>query len=210
MIRWRRVTSEFLLVRYPGSDRDLLFFRDVSHVNGAVPPDRQQRLIDLFLSPMTRVRDRVREITLAAEQHVPPALNPIYVLAFLQADFQGRFELTTSDAGQEWPREVKAVSFVETARLTLLRAGPLGDLDVPARGTAWIEEGTGRILQTELQVVVSGRTPTTIVTRFRLDDRLQIMVPEQMRTRNPDGVAVYSNYRRFTVQSETEVAPVQR
>jgi hypothetical protein len=133
-------------------------------------------------------------------------LNPIYVLAFLQGDFQSRFELTVNDAGPEWPREVKEVAFVETARPTLLRAGPLGDQDVPARGMAWMEVATGRILQTELQVRIE-RSPTIVVTKFRLDDRLQIMVPEQMRTQNPAGVATYTNFRRFSVQTETAVAP---
>jgi VWFA-related protein len=198
----RRVTSDFLLVRYPGSVQDLLTFRDVAAVNGTALPDRQERLSGLFLQPMSTIRDRVRQISLAAEAHVPPVLNPLYVLAFLQGDFQSRFELTVNDAGPEWPREVKEVTFVETARPTLLRAGPLGDQDVPARGAAWIEVATGRILQTQLQVRLE-RSPTTVVTKFRVDDRLQIMVPEQMRTENPAGIAAYSNFRRFSVQTDT-------
>jgi VWFA-related protein len=202
----RRVTSDFLLVRYPGSQQDLLTFRDVAAVNGAAVPDRQERLSDLFLKPMATIRDRVRQISIAAERHVPPVLNPIYVLAFLQGDFQSRFELTVSDADADFPREVKEVAFVETARPTLLRAGPLGDQDVPASGKAWIEVATGRVLQTELQVRI-GRSPTTVVTKFRLDDRLQIMVPEQMRTQNPAGVATYNNFRRFSVQTDAAVAP---
>ena len=205
----RRVTSDFWLVLYPGSDRDLLSFREVTHVNGAALPDRQERREELFLKPITLIRERVRQIAVAAEAHVPPAFNPILVLAFLQADFQARFELTVNDAGPDWPAAVKAVAFVETGRPTLLRAGPLGDLDVPARGTAWIEEGTGRILQTELQLG-GGRSTMTVVTRFRLDQRLQIMVPELMRTENPDGVATYSNFRRFGVQTETAIAPEPR
>ena len=200
----RRVTSDFLLVRYPGSLRDLLSFRDVTHVNGEAVPGRQEQLVALFVKPVAIIRDRVRQITLAAQEHVPPLLNPIFGLAFLQPDFQSRFELTVNDAGGDWPPQVKAVEFVETARPTLLRAGPLGDVDVPSRGTAWLEEATGRILQTEVQVG-AGRTATTIVTRFRVDDRLQIMVPEVMRTRNPAGVATYSNFRRFNVQTDTRI-----
>jgi hypothetical protein len=134
---------------------------------------------------------------------VPPLLNPIFGLAFLQADFQPRFELTVNDAGGDWPPQVKAIEFVEIARPTLLRAGPVGDIDVPTRGTAWIEETTGRILQTEVEAG-SGRNATTVTTRFRLDDRLQIMIPEVMRTRNPAGVATYSDFRRFNVQTDTE------
>jgi VWFA-related protein len=205
----RQVTSDFLLVRYPGSDRDLLLYRDVLRVNGVEQSERQERLAELFLKPMSGIRDRAAQIALAAEKYVPPVLNPIFGLAFLQRDFQSRFELTVQDAGPDWPPQVKAVAFVETARPTLLRTGPLGDLDIPTRGTAWVEEGTGRILQTELQVG-SGRSATTIVTRFRLDERLQIMVPELMRSENPAGVATYGNFRRFTVQTDAEITPASR
>ena len=135
--------------------------------------------------------------------------NPLFVLAFLQGSLQPRFQLTVSDAGPQWPPEVKAVAFVETARPTMLRAGPFGEQDVPARGTAWIEEGTGRILQTELQVG-SGRSTATVVTRFRLDERLQITVPELMRTQNPAGVATYSNFRRFNVHTESAIDSPQK
>lgn len=200
----RRVTSDFLLVRYPGSVRDLLSFRDVTHVNGAAVDGREEQLVSLFVKPVGLIRERVRQITLAAEAHVPPVLNPIFGLAFLQPDFQSRFELTVNDAGGDWPAQVKAVEFVEIARPTLLRAGPLGDLDLPTRGTAWLEEATGRILQTDVQVG-SGRNAPAMVTRFRVDDRLQILVPELMRTRNPDGVATYSNFRRFNVQTDTTI-----
>ena len=200
----RRATADFLLVRYPGSDRDLLTFRDVTHVNGTAVPDRDEKLIELFVKPMSSIRDRVREITIASEDHVPPVLNPILGLAFLQADVQGRFEMTVSDAGGDWPAQVKAVSFVETRRPTLLRGGVFGDIDVPSRGTAWIEESTGRVLQTQVEVG-TGRSAATMVTRFKIDDRLQVLVPDVMRTQNPSGVATYGSFRRFTVQTDSVI-----
>jgi VWFA-related protein len=199
-----KVRSEFLLVQHPASPGDFLTYRDIVQVNGVDVPDRQERLADLFLEPGSPARDRVRQITQAAEQYVPSLLNPIFVVAFLQAGMQARFELTERDAGGHWPPAVKAVSFVETARPTILRAGLQGERDVPVRGTAWIEPETGRVLQTELHVP-SGRSTTSIVTTFALDQRLQIMVPAQMRTQNPNGVATYSNFRRFSVRTETAV-----
>jgi VWFA-related protein len=197
----RRVTSNVLLVPYPGSTRDLLFFRSVMEVNGKMVPDRLERLSDVFNTPVALVRDRVRQISLAAESYVPSIFNPIFVLAFLQADFQGRYEWTVTDAGAEWPPQVKAVTFIERARPTLLRAGPLGNQDAPTRGTVWIEEGTGRVLQTELQVG-SGRSTIKALTTFTLEDRLQIMVPDTMRTENPSGSATYSNFERSTVETQ--------
>jgi VWFA-related protein len=201
----RKVTSDFLLVRYPGSERDFLTYRDVTLVNGKPLPGREQRLVDLFLKPLAGIRERAREITTASQDHVPPSLNPIFVLAFLQTDYQRRFELTTADAGPEWPAGVVSVAFVETARPTLLRGGPFGDFDIPTRGTAWIEARTGRILQTELEMG-TGKSRPRMVTRFALDPRLQIVVPQQMRTENPTGVATYSNFRRFNVETDTTIA----
>src|SRR5205814_9398568 len=118
----------------PGSPRDFLAYRDVTHVNGVPMPNHQEQLADLFLKPAGLLSERVRQIPLAAEQHVPSILNPIFVLAFLQADLQPRFELTESEAGGEWPPAVKALTFVEVARPTMLRGGPIGNEDLPVRG----------------------------------------------------------------------------
>ena len=202
----RTVTSDLLLVRYPGTRRDLIPYRDVAQLNGKVIEGRETRLVDLFVKPTDALRERARQIFSSADAYVPSAFNPIFVLSFLQSDFQRRFELTVNDAGSEWPREVKAVTFVEVGRPTLLRTGPFGDVDAPTRGTAWIEEGTGRIHQTELEVG-RGRGIPKMTTKFRLDDRLQVTVPVEMRTENPDGVATYTNFRRFGVETDS-VIPV--
>jgi hypothetical protein len=44
-----------------------------------------------------------------------------------------------------------------------------------------------------------------MVTRFRVDDRLQVTVPVEMRTENPDGAAKYSNFRRFGVETDAAI-----
>jgi VWFA-related protein len=200
----RKVTSDLLLVQYPGSRRDLIPYRDVSHVNSKPLPGREQRLLDLFVGQTDRLRERARRIMNDGEAHVPSVFNPMFVLGFLQSDFQSRFELTVSEAGSDWPREVKLVTFVETGRPTLLRTGAFGDVDVPTRGRAWIEDGTGRVLQTELEVG-RGRGIPVMVTKFRVDDKLQVTVPVEMRTQNPDGVAFYTNFRRFEVATDTAI-----
>jgi hypothetical protein len=202
----RRVTSDLLLAQYPGSPRDLISYRDVTHVNAKPVPGRDERLVELFVKPTARLREQARQIMKSGDQFVPTVFNPIWAIAFLQSDFQSRFDLTVTDAGPDWPREVKAVTFVEIGRPTLLRTGPFDDVDMPTRGTAWIEEGTGRVLQTELQVG-RGKSLPTMVTKFKVDERLQVTVPVEMRTQNPDGVATYTNFRRFGVETET-VIPV--
>ncbi len=205
----RKVTSDLLLVQYPGSRRDLIPYRDVSHVNSKPVPGREQRLLDLFVNTTERLRERARRIMNDGEAHVPSVFNPMFVLGFLQSDFQSRFELTVGDAGSDWPREVKLVTFVEMGRPTLLRTGAFGDIDAPTRGRAWIEEGTGRVLQTELEIG-RGRGIPTMVTKFRLDDKLQVTVPVEMRTQNPEGVALYSNFRRFAVATESAIPAPQK
>ncbi len=164
----RRVTSDLLLVRYPGTQRDLIPYRDVAQVDAKPIPGREGRLLDLFLKPTAGLRDQARQIMLSADQFVPSMFNPMFVIGFLQSDFQSRFELTVNDAGPDWPREVKAVTFVEIGRPTLLRTGAFGDIDVPTRGTAWIEEGTGRVLQTELEV---GRGPGAAIDGHEVQAR---------------------------------------
>ena len=200
----RRVTSDLLLVRYPGSQRDLLAYRDVIQVNGKPIPGRDQRLIDLFITPPGGLRERAQQIMGESDAHVPSVFNPMFALAFLQSAYQSQFELTVNDAGPTWPREVKAVTFVEVRRPTVLRRGPLNNIDVPTRGTAWIEEGTGRVLQAELEIG-TGRSAPSMVTKFQLDERLQVTVPVEMRTQNPDGLAVYSNFRRFGVETDSRL-----
>lgn len=200
----RRVTSDLLLVRYPGSRRDVIFYRDVIQRNGKPVPGREQRLIDLFTTPADGLRDRAQQIVADADAHVPSVFNPMFALAFLQPAFQSRLELTVNDAGSVWPPEVKAITFVEVSRPTVLRGGSFHNLDLPTRGTAWIEEGTGRVLQTEL-IVGTGRSAQSMLTKFTLDARLQVTVPMEMRTQNPDGVATYSNFRRFGVETDATI-----
>jgi hypothetical protein len=199
------VRSDFLLVRYPGSDQDLLAYRDVYQVDGATLPGRGERLTDLFVKPIDGIRERARQIVSDGEEHVPPMLNPLYALSFLQGHYQTRFRMTVTDAKEPWPDGVKVVSFAEAVRPTLLRWGVFGDFDLPSRGRAWIEEATGRVFQTELEIGTTRDRPTMITT-FRLDERLQVMVPAEMRTRNPSGVAVYSNFRRFDVSTTEKPA----
>ena len=199
------VRSDFLLVRYPGSDQELLAYRDVYQVDGAALPGREDRLADLFIKPFDDIRDRARQIVSDGEEHVPALLNPLYALSFLQGHYQTRFRITVADAKAPWPDGVKVVTFVEAVRPTLLRWGSFGDFDLPSRGKAWIEEATGRVFQTELEIG-SGRDRPFVSTTFKLDERLQVMVPAEMRTKNPNGVAVYSDFRRFDVSTTETTA----
>lgn len=80
--------------------------------------------------------------------------------------------------------------------------------DVPARGNLWVEEDTGRIVKSELQVGATGVNAVRITTTFGLDERLQVYVPIEMREFYPDAgnaIATYSRFRRFDVKTEDAI-----
>ena len=200
----KSVRSEYLLVNYPGVEDELLTFRDVTWVDGKTLEGRQQRLASLFLEPTLETIRRAQEISLNSGEHVPPVLNPLLAICFFQSRYQPRFRFTVNKAGREWPEGTVAVGFLETAKPTLLRTGSLGDPNAPTRGTIWVEERTGRVFETELQVRNDGRV-VTMRTKFLFDERLQVIVPGEMQTKSPDALAVYSNFRRFTVRTDETI-----
>jgi hypothetical protein len=196
-----RVRSDFLFVLDPVTGRNWLTFRDVAQVNGVTRPGRDERLRKLFLEAPGSFVQRAREITLDSSTYVPVVLNPYFAVSFLQRDYQRRFQLAISDAGAEWPAGVVALTFLETARPTLLRDGASSERDAPARGTAWVERDTGRVLATEM-LVRSGRRTTTVHTTFAAEDRFGILLPARMETKEPQAEAAYSNFRRFDVRTD--------
>jgi hypothetical protein len=199
-----QVRSEFLFVQDPVTRRDWLTFRDVFEVNGVPRPDRQTRLQQLFLEPPQNFVQRAREITLDSSSYVPVVLNPYFGVSFLQRTYHSRFRFSTRPAGGDWAPGVVGLTFLETGRPTLLRLGAGSEQDAPARGTAWVEANTGRVLATELQVN-TGRSTATVHTTFAPDERLGIMLPRRMQTKQPDGEAAYTNFRRFDVRTEADV-----
>jgi hypothetical protein len=195
----KQVRSDLALLQNVGAGRDMLILRDVLHVDGAPLTDQPERLMRLLQRPSADTLNRVRDVALHSAAHVPPFLNPLLAISFLQSQYQSRFRITIKDAGRGWPDGVIAMGLLETAKPTLLRADSLSNADVPTRGTAWIEARTGRVLETELQVQ-NERTISTVRTRFGLQEELGIMVPVHMRTKNPDATAGYTDFRRFFIE----------
>ena len=209
--RKRELKSDYMLVKSPKGDGFLLF-RDVSEVDGKPVREQQDRLTKLFLSPFDDALARAREISRAADKYnlvnVGNINNPLVAIALLQADYQPRFHFTLSGIDKKVGPDVRVVHFEEFRIPTVLRANANSDL--PARGLAWIEEPTGRVVKTELQV--GSRTfPVRITTTFAHDDALGMDVPTEMREWYPDGqgeitgVATYSRFRRFEVRTEEEI-----
>jgi hypothetical protein len=211
--RTKRLKSDFMLVRYPGAD-SWLAFRDVFEVDGKAVRDQQERLSKLFLEPFDDAINRARDIARASAKYnildIGNLNNPLLALALLQNGYQPRFHYTLSGRDEKVGPGVRVVQFQEFRTPTLLKAD--ANADLPANGLAWVEETTGRVAKTELQV---GRRPfpVRIVTTFKRDEALDIDVPTQMDEWYPDGagevtgLATYGRFRRFEVRTEEVVTP---
>ena len=195
----KKVTSDFLLVRDPATPKELLTFRDIRTVNGTPVESKQDRLLEILQSPVDNAIDRAKRLSATSRDTVPSMFNPLFAIAFLQTDYLSRFKVDERDAPvREWPRNTKMLEFAETAKPTLFRTGEFNDIDVPTKGTAWVERDTGRVLQTRL-LIRAGSRVTTLTTTFAFDETQQMFVPTRMTTEKPDAWATYTNYRRFRV-----------
>lgn len=209
--RKRVLTGDFLLVRF--ADDDMWEgFRDVTAVDGKPVRDREERILRLFVEPNQNRVARARELATASSRHnlldIGSLNNPLLAMAFLQDQYYRRFRYTVSGLDRKLGPDVRTVRFVEFQSPTLLKGPGAGDLF--ARGLLWIEEGTGRIVKTELQIGGS-RFPVRIVTTYTFDEELGINVPATMEDWYPDGAgefrgkATYGRFRRFQVETSEAV-----
>jgi hypothetical protein len=196
--------SDFLFVR-TDPRADWLTFRDVFSVDGRAVRDRQTRLARLFEVPAfdaveqaARIAQESYRYNLGRQRTIA---DPLLALTFLEEAFRPRFAFAFGaiDAGEG--AGVWIVKFEERARPTIIRDAD--NRDAPASGRLWIDGASGRVFQTELRL----RGGDRVMTMFARDERLQIDVPSEMRDiawngeTSITGVATYSNFRRFDVQT---------
>ena len=194
----KKVTSEFLVIRDPGTLTALLTVRDIRVLNGTPVEGNTERLLEILQKPIDNALDRAKQLRAVSRQHVPDSFNPLFAIAFLQSDYIPRFKVDERDASREFPRNTRMLAFQETTKPTLFRTGTYNELDVPTKGTAYVERDTGRVLQTELQIR-AGSQVTKVITQFAQDEGQQMLVPTRMTIEKPDAWATYTNYRRFRV-----------
>jgi hypothetical protein len=206
--RKRVLTGDFLLVRYPGDDF-WQALRDVAEVDGKPVRDREDRIMKLLVEPSPNALRRAAELAGASSRHnlldIGTLNNPLLALVFLQRDYHSRFRFNLAGIEKKLGPDVRTVRFVEWQRPTLLKGNSYSDM--LSQGLFWIEEGTGRVAQTELRL-----GGVRIVTRYRFDEDLGINVPAEMEDWYPDGTgefrgkATYGKFRRFGVQTTEELA----
>jgi len=217
----RRLTSDFLLVGYPGSNGTWLAFRDVTAINGRPVRDQQERLTKLFLEPFGDAVRRAAEITREASRHslveLEPISSPFVILAWLQPYYQPEFTYRVGDLETRSGIRLRALELEQILKplpnVTPARASA-------TRGVAWVDEATGRVVKTEARFG-SGPNTTTVTTTFRFDDALGIHVPAEMRDSRVrpgagrtrlgslvdqfTGIATYKRFRRFAVRTQEEI-----
>jgi hypothetical protein len=217
----RTLRSDLAFVHYPDA-AGWYVFRDVFEVDGkAIRDHRDERLLKLFLEPAERALARAQDIMRDGARHniqdIGNLNNPVLALTFLQEHYRGRFRFTVGGHERKLGPTIRTIRFEETTVPTIFRRG--GNLDLRAHGVMWFDEGTGRIVKSELRLggrgfehsSMSWQPPATITTTFGLDETLGIDVPIEMRDHYPldkvdvKGVATYSRFRRFEVAANAEI-----
>ena len=205
----RQLKSDFLLVKHPGEDRLFLAFRDVTEVNGRPVRDQQDRLTKLFMQPWDDAIRRASEIASDASRHsiiaLGPETSPFAVIAMLQPLYQQDYTYRLRGREKDGAIALRTIEMVHKPPVQ-----PNSAIAIPpVTAKAVVEEATGRVRQTEMQI---GRAPNTRLSKmtFRFDAALGMDVPAELR-HSPYGstelTATYAKFRRFQVRTDEVVDP---
>ncbi len=206
------LVSDFLLVQVPGEG--WLPFRDVFERDGRQVRDRQERLSTLFLTGSSRSAfEQARAIMNEGARYnignVSRNINvPTLPLPFLLAQNRHRFSFK---AGKRDEAPGFVIEFKETARPTFIST--TNGRDLPVSGRFWVDERDGTVLRTEVDALDTSLDAHFVVT-YEPDASIGLRVPVRMeermrRARDPmeiHGVATYSRFRRFQVNTSEELA----
>ena len=211
----RRLESDYGFIQLPGLP-GWLGFREVLAVDGKPVTDSASRLASLLSAPSDASVKQARRIAEeSARYNVGPVVrtinDPVFVLELLDARNSQRVSfLKTGEANMGGTR-VWVLGIREVGTPTLIRTTESRDL--PARGRAWVDPETGRVLRGEAAVEPGMGMTASIDVTFEHDPRLGLTVPAKMVERYinrnlltvSSGEATYSNYRRFSVDTQENI-----
>ncbi len=211
--RKRQLKSDLMLVKYPGAE-GWLIFRDTFEVDGKSVRSEPERLTKLFVEPPENAMRRAREITTASEKYnlarIGTINNPLLVLALLQEENHDRFRFTLGGTEKSLGPDVRVLQFQEFRTPSFIKID--GNADVFSNGLLYVQQATGRVVKTQLNIGKRG-SGIEIQTTFQRDPSLEIDVPAQLKEWYPDGQggditgeATYTRFRRFQVATQEEVA----
>jgi hypothetical protein len=218
-VEHRDLVSEIVLVATPEDEARRGYpwvqFRDVVEVDGNPLPDHRGRLERLFKevsgSSYSRARALIEE---SARFNLGPLIREINVPSFalfvLHPRNQSRFRFASKGEEPIDGTRATVVTYRERERPTMIRSARREDR--PARGSAWIDGATGRVMKTVLQVDAERHWVTETEVTYGRDARLDLWVPLVMHERHQAGAdesvdctARYSNYRRFDTSARMVV-----
>ena len=219
-IETRDLRSEVALVAV--DDRNWILFRDVYEVDGRAVTDRRDRLTQLFLKPAADLGQQAQRILEEGARHnlgpVIRTLNtPTQALEFLRSENQSRSSFRLAGRTRIDGVETHDVRFEEQGTPRMIETRD----NAAASGRFWVAVGTGAIVKTEVRIQSLG-TLATITVNYTKHDKLSLWVPARMiESYEPadrssisrldvdspirvrvDGVATYSDYRQFSVDSK--------
>ncbi len=212
----RVLVSDYGLIQVQG-DSEWLGFREVLAVDGKPVTDSARRLAELLAKPSARALQQARRIAEeSARYNIGPIVrtinDPAIVLELLDKRHRERMrfsrngETATVNGTRAW-----IVRFQEVGGPTVIRTPDLKDL--PVRGRAWVDPAGGRVLRADVVLELGFGVTGTLDVTFEYDERLGFAVPSKMTERYTNrnlvavssGEATYSNYRRFTVDTEENI-----
>lgn len=203
------LVSDLLLVQPQGSS--LYYeFRDVREVDGQAVPDRERRLTELFLQPWDAAMTQAASITADGARfnvvNIGTINYPLQALVLLQLRYRGRLDVSVGGRERVAAQELRVITFRERDQKDTIFEG------LRSLGRAWVDEATGMVMKTELELRSPRRKyADRITTLFVFDGRLQLAVPAEMRdsysSPGMSGVATYGQFRTFRVRTAEEVRP---
>jgi hypothetical protein len=223
--RHRELKSDLLLVKPAGGDR-WLQFRDVYEVDRRAVRDRNERLMQLFMSPSASSAKQTDRIIDESSRYnignLQRTVNvPVLALVVLDPGRQSRFAFKRSQhlesllgRGPAAGADIWVVEYHEVQKPTMIRTDH--DRNLPARGRFWIEAGTGRVTSSEL-IVEDPTIGGSIAVDYQPEPAVGgLLVPVRMREHydihsdgsRVEGDAAYSHFRQFQVKVDEKLAPI--
>lgn len=223
----RRLSSDVVFVRAPGTALSWWLLRDVYEADGRAVRDRQARLERLLVGGPPDGLERARAI---ADEGARFNLGrgfrnfnvPTLVLAFLHPAVQPRFSFERKGTATIEKRTFVELAFRELSAPTIIR-GPDSHPDVLAAGRVWVHAGDGTVGRTELVLelaVDEARTRAVVTTEYRPYRPLALWVPVEMQDRLQtelvgarsrsgsvevvEGLAAYSAFRQAGVSTQEQ------
>jgi hypothetical protein len=211
----RTLESEMFFAWLP-QDGTWISVRDVTAVDGNPVPPEQRRLPALAAQAtisLLELRDLARENGRYNVGTIVRTFNePTLALLFLDDRQRDRVAFSRKGSRNEDRRRLATYTFVEAGRPTLIRNM---DRDLPARGSLELDEATGEILKTTIEIEDprAGLTGSMTVD-YRPHVAYDVLVPHDMREayssasrEQVQASAVYSDFRRFLTSGRIILTP---